>query len=70
LPDPLNLIQVFGEACRREELELDTPEPVLLSEADEWKGVLAFTDPPGVKVALGSDPKVVDGFIVPTAVVQ
>ena len=60
MPDPLNLIQVFEEACRREELELDTLEPVLLSEAEEWKGVLAYTDPPGVKVALGSDPKVVD----------
>jgi hypothetical protein len=52
LRDPHNLVNVFEEACRREQLPLDTPEPVLLSEADEWKAVLALTDPPGVKVPL------------------
>ena len=52
LPDPDNLIEAFQQACMREELLLDTPEPVLLSEAQEWKTVLALTDPPGVKVTL------------------
>lgn len=52
LPDPDNLVKAFKEACSREKLPLDTPEPVLLSEAQEWKTVLALTDPPGVKVPL------------------
>lgn len=52
MPDPDNLVKAFKEACNKEELSLDTPEPVLLSEAQEWKSVLALTDPPGVKVPL------------------
>lgn len=52
MPDPDNLVKAFKEACNKEELPLDTPEPILLSEAQEWKSVLALTDPPGVKVPL------------------
>lgn len=52
LPDPDNLVEAFKQACMREELPLDTPEPILLGEAREWKTVLALTDPPGVKVPL------------------
>ncbi|KAK2464546.1 hypothetical protein APHAL10511_003404 [Amanita phalloides] len=59
IPDPQRLIEDFEEACRAEDLGLDTSAPVLLKEAVEagWEYVLAFTDPPGVKVPLGGFPR-------------
>jgi len=58
LQDPHKLIQEFEEACKRENLPLGSPNPILLKEAVEvgWHHVLAYTDPPGVQVPIDGLP--------------